>query len=328
MTMNPKAGAFLRTLPLFGDLSDRANEVLAITAQPFSCGPGELLFRQGDPASSMYCIEHGRVLLSQRVVGDEQSELGQVGAGAVLGELALVDRDLRSVSATALENTTGYSISDAGFSALRAVHRRDATTVLRRLAANIGERLVAKTRDQLGAPAPPPLAESAVRAAAIARQRASTASLALEILAQLPLLAEFQRDELAQLVGDAHRIDLPRHHVIFAEGDPPTSCFVVVRGAVQATQVHAGQIEKLALLGPGRLFAELALFSTAPRSATCATRENTILLEIEPHALERLLTAESDIAYKFCSAAIKQLARALRNADRRHAWRAVRGRIE
>lgn len=325
--MNPTAGAFLRTLPLFGDLTDRASEVLAVTAQPFSCGPGELLFRQGDPASSMYCIEHGRVLLSQRVVGDEQSELGQVGAGAVLGELALVDRDLRSVSATALESTTGYSISDAGFSALRAVHRPDATTVLRRLAANIGERLVAKTRDQLGAPAPPP-AESAARAAAIARQRASTTSLDLEILAQLPLLAELQRDELAQLVGDAHRIDLPRRHVIFAEGDPPTSCFVVVRGAVQATQVRARQVEKLALLGPGRLFAELALFSTAPRSATCTTRENTILLEIEPPALERLLAVESDIAYKFCSAAIRQLARALRNADRRHAWRAVRGRIE
>jgi hypothetical protein len=47
----------LATLPLFAGLAPEELDDLARVAQPFQRLPGEHLFRQGDPADSLYAVE-------------------------------------------------------------------------------------------------------------------------------------------------------------------------------------------------------------------------------------------------------------------------------
>ncbi len=339
MAMPPSpAASFLRTIPLFQDLSEREIEEVAWTAQPFTCEPGERLFRQGATAEEMYCLERGRVQLSMRMAGAEEVAIADLGPGDFLGEMALLDRGTRSATAVALERTTGYKLPGRAFEVLRAAHRPGALKVLRRLARIGSVRLRAMTRDAFGgidaaAAAVEPVREGIAVASGrggeerIRALRGSTAGLDREVLLFLPAFRDFSRQQLEDLLEEMHRVALPRRHVVFREGDPPGSCFVVVRGAVEVSVERAGRTEKLALLGPGRIFGELALFDPHPRAATCTTRESTLLLELEGRKFDELFATHSVVAFKFFEAAYQLLVEALRNANRRWIWLAAQDRF-
>jgi CRP-like cAMP-binding protein len=77
---------------------------------------------------------------------------------------------------------------------------------------------------------------------------------------------------------------------------------------------------KLALQGPGTMFGEAGLFSGRPRSATGWAREDSILLEIDRPAFDRLFEEHSIVAFKFFDAAIVLLTELMRRALVRQAW--------
>ncbi len=64
----------------------------------------ELIFHQGDPGSGLYIIIKGEVIISQEE-DNERWELAVLGRGDFFGELALLDDERRSASATALKET-------------------------------------------------------------------------------------------------------------------------------------------------------------------------------------------------------------------------------
>jgi EAL domain-containing protein (putative c-di-GMP-specific phosphodiesterase class I) len=74
--------------------------------------PGELLFREGDAPTSAYLIETGEVEISttrdQRFV-----KLAHLGAGDLLGEMAVIDESPRTATARALSECTLLAIDKA-----------------------------------------------------------------------------------------------------------------------------------------------------------------------------------------------------------------------
>ncbi|MEI6559274.1 MAG: cyclic nucleotide-binding domain-containing protein [Rhodospirillaceae bacterium] len=65
---------------------------------------GHRFFNQGDPPTSAFLIQTGRVSIRRRVDG-EVRELAQLGPGRIFGELALIQSAPRRASAVALERT-------------------------------------------------------------------------------------------------------------------------------------------------------------------------------------------------------------------------------
>ena len=57
--------------------------------------PGEVLFREGDPGDVMYAIVEGMVDLTV-----DGAIIRQTGAGGIVGEMALLDNEPRSATAT------------------------------------------------------------------------------------------------------------------------------------------------------------------------------------------------------------------------------------
>jgi CRP-like cAMP-binding protein len=96
--------AFFERVPTLGLLGRDALRILAIGAENRYVHSGEVLFTAGDPADSGFVIQEGTFSVASR-----ESEGGRtitVGAGTLLGELALVTETTRPATATALEAST------------------------------------------------------------------------------------------------------------------------------------------------------------------------------------------------------------------------------
>lgn len=77
---------------------------------------GEAIFHEGDPPGALYIIEAGIVEIS-RGQGDDRMVVTERRSGDVFGEMALVDNQPRSATATALTDVHAFVISEEVFSA-------------------------------------------------------------------------------------------------------------------------------------------------------------------------------------------------------------------
>ncbi|MDF1563470.1 MAG: cyclic nucleotide-binding domain-containing protein [Deltaproteobacteria bacterium] len=88
----------LRGCGLLKSFTDVGVKILASIAQPRTFGPGEAIFRQGEDSDAMWVIGAGQAsIILEREEGEPQ-EIGQVGPGDVIGELALIAGGKRMVS--------------------------------------------------------------------------------------------------------------------------------------------------------------------------------------------------------------------------------------
>lgn len=137
-----------------------------------------------------------------------------------------------------------------------------------------------------------------------------------KLLCSLPAFSEFTPEESQQLLAMMRRWDLPGRMLLFTQGSPGRSCFVVLSGAVNVSMKVRGQERLLSTLHPGSIFGQIALIEGSPRTATCATVKSAVLLEIEQDACKRLFATCSPTALKFLGALNQGLIWALRGADR------------
>jgi sulfate permease, SulP family len=107
----------LDRLPLLLDFTADQVERLRRWLEPVAWPAGHVIFRHGDPGSSLYLVTRGRASVHIRH-DDGDIRLVTFAAGAVLGELALLDRGPRSATITVDEDLTGFGLSEASFTVL------------------------------------------------------------------------------------------------------------------------------------------------------------------------------------------------------------------
>ena len=107
----------LDRLPLVSDFTADQIERLRGWLEPAAWSAGEVVFRSGDPGSSLYLVTQGRA--SVHILHDDGDiRLATFAPGAVFGELALLDRGPRSATITADEDLKAFGLSDASFAVL------------------------------------------------------------------------------------------------------------------------------------------------------------------------------------------------------------------
>jgi CRP-like cAMP-binding protein len=98
----------------------------------FTVPAGELIFRQGAPADSMYVLLDGRAQVS---VGDQVVETAE--SGSLLGELALIDQTTRAANVLAETDCKLLPIDEARFHSLIAQTPEFATHVMKVMAGRL-----------------------------------------------------------------------------------------------------------------------------------------------------------------------------------------------
>jgi CRP-like cAMP-binding protein len=97
--------ACLEKVPTFAILGRDALRIIAIGAENRYVHGGHLLFSAGEPADAAYVVQEGSFTLKSGMTDTAGPEL-TVTRGALLGELALLIKTTRPVTATAAEPST------------------------------------------------------------------------------------------------------------------------------------------------------------------------------------------------------------------------------
>jgi len=95
---------------------------------------------------------------------------------------------------------------------------------------------------------------------------------------------------------------------IVRQGDTGVGAFIIRSGKVEVVQDRDGTQTKLATLGPGDVFGEMALLDEFPRSATVRAVEPTTALGIQRWHFRGILESHPQIA-------LAMLTRRVRNAE-------------
>ena len=107
MPGDERRGASLRrelaSVPLFGDLEPASLQGLIRKVRVASLTQGEVLFRQGDEANSLYVIVSGAVVPIAE--GDRRKKLAVLERGAFFGEIGLLTKQPRNATVEALVDT-------------------------------------------------------------------------------------------------------------------------------------------------------------------------------------------------------------------------------
>ncbi len=126
----------------------------------------------------------------------------------------------------------------------------------------------------------------------------------IDLIKGVPLFSAASKQELAEIASIADEIDLPEGKVLIKEGDSGREFFVLVDGTAE---VERGG-KKVALIGPGDFFGEIALISKTPRNATITTTSAVRALVITDRAFRTLLDHAPQIQIAVLTALAERLA--------------------
>ena len=103
---------------------------------------GDVVIKEGDTDRSLFMISKGTASVKFRLVGaDRDKRVASFSAGAIFGEVALLDHEPRSATVTADEELVCYVLDDARFRELVREHPSIAITLLTNLGRELSRRL-------------------------------------------------------------------------------------------------------------------------------------------------------------------------------------------
>jgi serine phosphatase RsbU (regulator of sigma subunit) len=102
---------------------------------------GEVLFRQGEPADSMFFIESGEVAVVLEVAGASRSHVRKFGAGQCLGEIAFYRHQVRTATTESTGGAKLWRLTAANLTRLEQSHPALALAFHRHVASLLAERV-------------------------------------------------------------------------------------------------------------------------------------------------------------------------------------------
>ena len=116
----------------------------------------------------------------------------------------------------------------------------------------------------------------------------------IELLRRIPLFAECTKAELVEVAISADEREAASGQVLTEEGQRGREFFMLIAGAVAVTR--SGR--RLADLGPGDWFGEIAILTYKPRTATVTATSRVRLLVISDRAFRHVVETTPRIALK------------------------------
>lgn len=117
----------LAATPLLASVDKKTIKRLADQGKHRHYEPGEIIVKEGSPASAFYIILGGKVHFER---SDSDARLGSAGAGDFFGELALIEEHPRSATIVADEPTDCLLFVAWEFTALLKEHPQMAMVLL------------------------------------------------------------------------------------------------------------------------------------------------------------------------------------------------------
>ena len=126
----------------------------------------------------------------------------------------------------------------------------------------------------------------------------------VKLLAGVPLFQACSLPELTKVAGIMAQLEEPEGKVLIREGEPGRDFFVLAEGTAE---VRKGN-RRISTLGPGDFAGEIALVTTAPRTATVRATSPVTVLRVTSKGFAALLETSPTIQRKIQKALADRLA--------------------
>ncbi|HCA27317.1 MAG TPA: cyclic nucleotide-binding domain-containing protein [Betaproteobacteria bacterium] len=118
-------------------------EILALAkvVQAYAAAPGTVIFREGAQGSYLCLVVSGRIAISKEDGHGASKEVAAMGAGKMVGEMALIDGEPRSATCTALDAATVVLLTKDNFQRMTQQYPALGLKVVMKIARLLSQRL-------------------------------------------------------------------------------------------------------------------------------------------------------------------------------------------
>ena len=132
----------------------------------------------------------------------------------------------------------------------------------------------------------------------------------IDVLRRAPLFASLDDQAFAALTEELTEVDLSRGSTLFHEGDPGDQLYFIIAGKIKLGRTAPDGRESLvAIMGPGELFGEMALFDPSPRSTSATAVSETRLAGLKHENLKKVIERSPDVSAQLLQALARRLRR-------------------
>jgi len=135
----------------------------------------------------------------------------------------------------------------------------------------------------------------------------------VERLRNLDVFRDLTYKETLEVDELLHERVYEKGEIVFEEGDMGHGIFVVVSGKVRVDPSQELLKSTVLEFGPGEMLGELSLFEEAPRFATVAAVERTVMVALLRAEFSSLLTKNTKIGVKILVRLSSTMSRRVRN---------------
>ena len=131
-----------------------------------------------------------------------------------------------------------------------------------------------------------------------------------EVLAQSGLFQGLSEDAVDPVVSRLETVALPRGRVVFNEGEPGDSLYIVISGKIKLSRrAPDGRENVLAVMGPSDQFGELSVFDPGPRTATATAVTDVKLARMPQNVLPAWIEAHPEVGSRLLHVLARRLRR-------------------
>ncbi|HUF25612.1 MAG TPA: cyclic nucleotide-binding domain-containing protein [Gemmatimonadaceae bacterium] len=138
----------------------------------------------------------------------------------------------------------------------------------------------------------------------------------VELLRKVAIFKDLDDGELARISELCREQNFQGGEYVFREGEAGNRLFLIVDGEVRISRNVPGSGEEaLAILKPGAIFGEMAVFDRSERSTDAIANGTVRAITIARSDFELLLDFNRELAYKVLWAVVRLLSNRLRSTN-------------
>jgi ATP-binding cassette, subfamily B, bacterial len=295
---------------LFADWPAEETNRLADELERCELEANTRIVEQDARGAGLYLIVDGTVAVELSEPGLPVWTVAELGAGAVFGEIGLLDGSPSSASVVARSGVRLLHLSSTKFQALQARSDALAARAMLSLGGLVAERSADAIRRHTEVARKSETSEDALLGAADAEPNAKR-GLALP-LGETLLAATLREDEVDLLTRLGTQIEIASGEVLYRHGTPADAVYVLLAGNVE---MRAGGEGAAFTIAPGGIVAEAAAFGASTHAMTAVARGDVVALAFGRDTLVDLLLSGRDVAQKLLGPLAETLVRRFRLAN-------------
>jgi CRP-like cAMP-binding protein len=263
------AGNRRSPLPLLSLLDADALAALAPGLARRPLAAGEVLLAEGDRADALYLVAAGSLEVVRADEARGEVVLGRVGEGTILGEMALVLERPRSATVRAVTEAETVRIDLNTLRAAAAAH-----PAVGRALSEFAQRRLLHT-----------------------------------LVATSPLFRDLDPGAQSAVLRRFELREAPEGFVLIEQGQPNDRLALLAEGRVEVLRAEGGEAAcRVAVLGPGEVFGEIALLTGGAATATVIALEDLRYLELDAAGLDAVGRAYPELRARLEQLGLDRLA--------------------